>query len=53
MIKSVKSLAVDIMNIIKMHHNYSLPEITQINIDDCSTEYLSWLIKETKQQMVN
>ncbi|MDX1923797.1 MAG: divalent-cation tolerance protein CutA, partial [Rickettsiaceae bacterium] len=38
-IKSVKSRALDIINYIKTNHNYSLPEIIQVNVDDCTTEY--------------
>ena len=32
---------------IKKHHTYSVPEITAVNIDLGSEEYLSWLKKET------
>ncbi|NDB83005.1 MAG: divalent-cation tolerance protein CutA [Alphaproteobacteria bacterium] len=52
-IKSLKSKASEIIGFIRARHNYALPEIIQINIDDCTSEYLSWMIKETKIQIAN
>ncbi len=52
-IKTVKSLTHDVFNIIKSLHNYSLPEIILINIDETTTDYLGWIIKETKQPTPN
>ncbi len=52
-IKTVKSKAHDVMIIIKSLHNYSLPEIIQINIDEASTEFTAWLAKETKQPLAH
>lgn len=44
MIKCVSSNAKVIIEYIKREHNYTLPEIIQINIDDGSEEYIKWLI---------
>lgn len=44
MIKCVSSNAKAIMEYIKQKHNYTLPEIIQINIDNGSEEYIKWLI---------
>jgi periplasmic divalent cation tolerance protein len=52
-VKTVKSQAQDVMALIKANHNYSVPEIIQINIDDASAEFMSWLIKETKQPVAH
>ncbi len=52
-VKSLRSKASEIIQYIKARHNYSLPEVIQINIDDCSAEYLSWLIQETRIQIAN
>lgn len=52
-IKTRKSLSSEIFSIIKSLHNYSLPEIIQISIDDTTTEYLNWIIKETGQPSIN
>jgi periplasmic divalent cation tolerance protein len=51
--KTLKSKSAEVISIIKSNHNYSLPEIIQINIDECSVEFLSWLIKETKQPVAH
>ncbi len=52
-IKTVKSLTHEVFNIIKSLHNYSLPEIILININETTTDYLGWIIKETKQPTAN
>lgn len=52
-VKSVRSLSPDIFNIIKQNHNYTIPEIIQTNMDECTTEYLAWMIKETKQPVAH
>ncbi|MDX1917396.1 MAG: divalent-cation tolerance protein CutA [Rickettsiaceae bacterium] len=52
-VKTLKSKASDTISFIRARHNYSLPEILQINIDDCNSDYLSWIIKETKMQIAN
>jgi periplasmic divalent cation tolerance protein len=44
MIKCKSSNAKAIMEYIKQEHNYTLPEIITINIDDGSEEYIKWLI---------
>ena len=51
--KTIKSLSPEVIAIIKALHNYTLPEIIQINIDETTAEYLSWLIKETKQPIAH
>ncbi len=52
-IKTVKSKAYEVIMAIKSLHNYSLPEIIQINIDEASSEYIAWLAKETKQPIAH
>ena len=52
-IKTLKSKAYEAIVAIKSLHNYSVPEIIQINIDESSTEYISWLAKETKQPIAH
>lgn len=51
--KTLKSRALEAISVIKLQHNYSVPEIIQSNIDEVSAEYLSWLIKETKQPIAH
>ncbi|MDX2049719.1 MAG: divalent-cation tolerance protein CutA [Rickettsiaceae bacterium] len=52
-IKTMKSRVIDAMAIIKANHNYHLPEIIEINIDEASSEYFAWLSKETAKQVAN
>jgi periplasmic divalent cation tolerance protein len=52
-VKTVKSLSHEVISIIKANHNYSLPEIIEIAITDTTTEYLSWIIKETNQPVAH
>ena len=51
--KTTKSHAHEVMNLLKQLHNYSLPEIVQINVDETTTEYLSWVVKETKKPIAH
>lgn len=52
-IKTARSLAQDVFTIIKSMHNYSLPEIIQISVEETTTEYLEWVVKETKKPAIH
>jgi periplasmic divalent cation tolerance protein len=43
LIKAKSSDYNKIENIIKLHHNYEMPEIIKCNIDGGSSDYLQWL----------
>jgi len=51
--KTRKSLAQEVFHLIKLNHNYSLPEIIMQNVDETTIEYLNWVIKETKQHSIH
>lgn len=44
-IKCTNLHAKAVMDYIKLEHNYKLPEIIKINIDDGNEEYLKWLTR--------
>lgn len=43
MIKCTESKADSAMKYIKDRHNYEIPEIIKINIDDGNKEYIKWM----------
>ena len=43
-IKCVEANSHLVMQYVKQVHNYEVPEIIKINVDDVNEEYLKWLI---------
>jgi periplasmic divalent cation tolerance protein len=45
-VKTLESLAPAVMEYVRTHHTYDLPEILQVPVEGGSSPYLSWLEKQ-------
>ena len=46
MIKASDATYNDVAELVKLEHNYDLPQIVKIMIDDASEEYMNWLLRK-------
>lgn len=49
-VKTTSDLTTKVMDTIKKHHPYELPEIVGNNYEFCSEEYRNWLIGEVNNE---
>lgn len=47
-IKTQKALFDKLKEFIKQNHPYTVPEIVAISVENVNSEYLEWLLKETR-----
>ncbi len=47
-LKTAPNHFIDIENSIKTQCSYTVPEIVQLSIDQCSSAYLSWILHECR-----
>ena len=53
LVKTVESRAAAVLDFVKSHHEYELPEILQVAIDGGSAAYLKWLEEQVGQQIAD
>ena len=52
LVKTVESQAAAVQEYVLSHHDYELPEILQVAIEDGSPRYLQWLAEQVAERPV-
>jgi periplasmic divalent cation tolerance protein len=50
LVKTVESRAAAVQAYLLEHHEYEVPEIMQVVVDDASPAYLQWLLDQVREQ---
>jgi len=50
LVKTVESRAAAVQEYVLSHHDYELPEILQVAVEDGSSAYLNWLADQVARQ---